>query len=166
MTDVSIVCAILLIALALVLFFVELILPSGMMIGLAAAAALVMGIAMLFQYDTGAGLVGAILALIALPCVLALGLKVLPHTPIFRALTLNDQQKAESALGSGNDPENPPITEGDQGQALTELRPIGTCLIRQQRVECLAARGIIASGTQVRVISVDGMQTKVEIAEA
>ncbi len=166
MGDASVVWALLLIVLALILFFLEILLPSGMLIALAAAASLVIGVVLLFQHDTTTGLVGTIIALIALPAVLGFGLKILPNTPIFRALTLSDRQEATATTTRDAGRPSAAVAAGDEGRALTDLRPVGTCLFDDQRVECLAARGVIAARAAVRVVSVDGMQTKVEAVEA
>jgi membrane-bound serine protease (ClpP class) len=165
MEDSLIVWAVLLITLALVLFFVEMMLPSGGLIGLLAAAVLIGGIVMLFYHDTGVGLIGTIAALVALPFVIGLGFKLLPYTPIFKKLTLSDRQDARPP-GVGTKTESwGTLTVGDEGTVLTELRPVGTCRIKGHRIECLADRGIIEPGTDIRVVWIDGMQVKVSARE-
>jgi len=160
--EATIVWAIAIIALALVLFFLEVLLPSGGLLGVLAGGGLVVGIGMLFYADTTTGILGTIIALVALPFVLGFGLKILPHTPIFRAITLHNQQPARSPLGRDADGTVPEVRPGDRGRAITELRPVGTCQVGNRRIECLASHGVIAAGHDIRVVSVDGMQTKVE----
>ena len=166
MENLAIIWAVILIVAALLLFFIELFLPSGGLFGLMAGAALVAGIVMLFYQNTTLGLIGTIASLLALPFVIALGFKLLPHTPVFRLLTLSDRQQASPTAGGehGDGPHG--ITAGDRGKALTELRPVGTCQIEGKRLDCLAEHGIIQPGTPVRVVWADGMQVKVRADDA
>jgi len=39
---------------------------------------------------------------------------------------------------------------------------VGTCLLREQREQCLAVGSMIEAGTRVRVVAADGMQIKVK----
>src|SRR6185369_8076676 len=140
---------------AVVLFFLELFLPSGGLLGLLAAAALIAGIVLLFMKNTTWGLVGALVTVVALPFVLGLALKLWPNTPIARWMTLRgdageDGGGAATAAGAA-------ALVGRTGKAMTDLRPIGTVVLEGQRVECLAEAGIIRAGATVKVIAADGM---------
>ncbi|NBC10652.1 MAG: hypothetical protein GVY24_02825 [Planctomycetes bacterium] len=152
---------VLLIGAAIMLFFVEVVVPAGGLIGLAGAAALVTGVVLLFRVDTTFGLIGAIAALIALPIVIGLALKVWPDLPVGRLLILRSEKRDDAE--AGDEPEAAPGTPnvGRTGEAMTDLRPIGTCVIDGKRQECLASGGMIEAGEAVRVVSVDGMQIKV-----
>jgi membrane-bound ClpP family serine protease len=55
---------------------------------------------------------------------------------------------------------------GHKGEATTELRPVGTCVIDGRREECLATTGVIERGTPIEVVSQDGMYIKVRPIEA
>ena len=160
-----IVWAIVLIGLALALFFIEVIVPSGGILGIGSAASLVIGVILLFQVDETLGLIGATVSLIALPFAVGLAITLWPDTPIGRLLTLSsppsrgdvraaDQPSKGAATGQT-------LSPGDHGKALTELRPVGTCLIQNRREECLASAGVIEPGTPVEVVDVDGLQIKV-----
>jgi membrane-bound ClpP family serine protease len=115
---------------------------------------------LLFKVDTTVGLVGAIVCLLAVPFLMAVAVNLWPNTPIARLLTLKHRQKAQT-----NTDETAPAADqklvGKTGKALTDLRPVGTCLIDGQRTECLAESGIIRAGAAVRVVLVDGLQIKV-----
>lgn len=160
--------AVVLIAAAAALFFVELFVPSGGLIGVAAALCLVVGIVLLFIENQTAGLVTAIVCLVALPFGFALGIKLWPETPIGRLLSLQEAQRPLTLTGANQETgQASPADElvGASGVALTDLRPVGTCLINGQRVECLADGGVITAGTQIKVVLVDGIETKVRPAE-
>ncbi len=146
--------------LALVLFLVELFIPSGGLIGIAASICLIAGVMFLFKINTQLGLIGAIVCLAALPFGAALVIKVWPQTPIARMLTLqNPEPRSVDAPAEG--PQQSQVKIGAVGQALTELRPVGACLIDGHRLDCLAERGLIPAGSKVRVVQIDGMQIKV-----
>jgi len=156
--------AVILLAVALVLLIVEVFVPSGGIVGLFAAVALVAGIVMMFRVNTTLGLISAIFVLIALPFVLGFVLKLWPHTPIGRRLVLANPVRPLNKLedqSSSMAASDPQALVGQRGKAITDLHPVGTCLIQDQRRECLADGQIIRAGSTVQVISADGMQIKV-----
>ena len=152
-------------AAAMVLFLVELFVPSGGLIGLAAGVAGITGIVLLFQVNTLLGLMGAIVCLAALPVLVGFGLKVAPQTPIIRMLTLKSEPRpdADARTLERGDARDAAATSlvGHEGTVVTDLRPVGTCLIDGRRRECLSDTGIIRAGTAIRVVVDDGMQLKV-----
>lgn len=165
--SIYVVWAVTCLVIAMVLFFLELFVPSGGLIGLAAGTSLVAGIVLLFRFNTKVGLVSAIVALGSLPFVFALALKVWPHTPIARMLLLKNRPTggSETTEGPGGGGAEPALRVGLRGKALTDLRPVGTCLIEGRRLECLAESGMIRAGSAVCVVSMDGMHTKVRREE-
>ena len=149
---------VILLGIALALFFVEVIVPSGGIIGFLSACCMIAGIVMLFKFDTTLGLIGAILSLIAVPFLFAFAIKVWPNTPIARMLMLKNPPRQDAQDDAGVPPDQ---LVGKQGKAMTDLRPVGTCLIDGQRKQCLAVTGLIRSGSAIRVVSADGMEIKV-----
>jgi len=145
---------------ALALLVLEAFVPSGGVLGTIAAACAIGGIVMFFQFDTTWGMVSMAVTLLATPFVLAGMLWVWPNTPIGRALTLaNDPPEQAEAP---REPEPGAIAVGVEGEALTELRPIGACRLNGKRVDCIAQTGLIKRGTKVRVVYVDAMAVKVK----
>ena len=162
MSDSRIIGAVILIAIALIFFFLEVFVPSGGLLALLAAVALIVGVVMLFYVNTTLGLIGLVLSLVAIPFLVAFGMKIMPNTPIGRLLTLKNPPPADDpaeAAASRKD------LVGATGKALTDLRPIGTCLINGERTECMAERGVIEAGQPVRIVLADGMQIKVRVDE-
>ncbi len=160
-SNVMLAWALVLIGVALVLFFVEILVPTGGILGLVSAVCLVAGIFMLFGVNTTLCLAGAACSLVALPFLLGFALKIWPHSPVGRWLMLGDvdgKPQNASPVKEGT-PERPVL--GATGQALTELRPVGTCEINGQRQECLATGGLIRAGQNIEVVTSDGMQVKV-----
>jgi membrane-bound ClpP family serine protease len=68
-----------------------------------------------------------------------------------------------SQIGDGAGLPAPAV--GARGKALTDMRPVGSCLLGNQRVECLAEGGVIPAGTPVKVIAVEGMEVRVRPEE-
>jgi len=161
MSDSTIIAAVILIAVALIFFFMEVFVPSGGLLGLLAGCSLIAGIVMLFKVDTTLGLVGLVVSLAAIPFLLAFGMKIMPDTVIGRMLTLKNPPLRDANSG---EPGNIVPIEAT-GKALTDLRPIGTCLIDGRRMDCMAEAGVIEAGQPVRVVFADGMQIKVRLDE-
>jgi membrane-bound serine protease (ClpP class) len=160
--------AILLIAIAIVLFFIEFIVPSGGILAVCAFLSLAVGVFFLYKVDTTIGLIGAIVSVGSLPFLFALGIKVLPSTPFYRRLLLKDVPRAglgEHGIAGATGRERARALIGEQGQAVTDLKPVGTCIIKGERMDCLSAAGQIKSGARVRVIFADGIQVKVKVDE-
>lgn len=168
-SDLLMTWSVILLGVAICLFVLEIFVPSGGIIGTAAAFCLVTGIILLSVVNTAIGLIAAILVLAALPFAIAFMLKIWPNTPIGRALTLKSpvpdeveqERTADAAPSSAADRA---ALLGQHGTALTDLHPVGTCLIQGRREECLALGGMIHHGSQITVVAVDGMQIKVKAA--
>jgi len=160
--------AIVLLGMALAFFIAEVFVPSGGILGACAALCLVGGVVLLFGFDTTYGLVGLIISLIAIPIALMGAIWIWPSTPIGRALTLGSNDDETNSAYDGQ--EVPPslkekhasaVPVGTLGKALTDLRPVGTCLFKGERMECLSEAGVIDQGVEVKVVSADGIQIKV-----
>lgn len=150
--------------LALLLFFLEIFIPSGGVLSIAAAVAAVVGIVLFFMESSTWGLVSAIVTILAIPVLLGMAMKIMPETPIARLLILKSPKEKEQSTGQEpTDEKDAKKMVGAQGKALTDLRPVGTCLINGKRHQCLASGGLIRQGASVRVVSSDGMQIKVRI---
>lgn len=167
-TDQYIIWAVLSLAAAIILFALELFIPSGGFIGFLAVVAVVIGIVLLFQVNTVLGLICAIVTIIALPFLFMLAMKIWPNTPLAKKLILgaDDPEKNETPASGSQDRDLRAQLINKTGKALTDLRPVGTCLIDGQRQDCLAQVGVIDAGCPIRVVSVDGMQIIVRVDDA
>jgi len=169
--------AIMLIGLAIILFILEVFIPSGGIIGLIAALSLVGGVIVLFWINTTLGLVSALVCIIAIPFAIAAMMKLWPNTPLFRALVLkgagdeNDegsettdgQLSNSNSAGDKSAANSHGIKVGDEGMSETSLRPVGMCRLNSRREECIADGQMIEPGKAIRVTHVDGMQVKVRV---
>lgn len=159
----TLLAAVILIILAIGLFMAEVLIPSGGILGFISAGLLVTGVVMLCLVNLTWGLIVAIIALCALPFALGFAISIWPDTPIGRWLTLHESQKPANVKPQGAQAD-PRL--GKEGVALTDLHPIGTCLIEGEREPCATVSGMIESGAAVRVVGVDAMQLRVERVEA
>jgi len=164
--DQLIVWTVILIGMSLVFLIAEMFVPSGGLLGACSFLCMVGGVVMLFRLDTAYGVTGIIVSLIAIPCAFFASLYIMPRSPIGRALTLGSNDDPEDSAYDGQVPppqqaHKSPFEPGEEGKALTDLRPVGTCLIKGQRCECLSESGQIRAGTKVRVVHADPMQVKV-----
>lgn len=160
-SDAAMIWGIILIGIAVLLFVVEVLLPTGGIVGVASAICLVAGIIMFFQVDTTLGLISTIVTLIALPFAIVFALQVWPHTPIGRAMTLSNDD-ADEAFSQAQARKNDRMSlVGKTGRAITELRPVGECLINGERYECIAGSTLIDADADIEVIDSDGMMLKV-----
>ena len=153
--------AILAFGVAITLLVLEAFLPSGGVLGLLAGFCAIAGIVMFFRFDTMWGMVSMASALLATPFIVAGMLWIWPNTPIGRALTLEEEQTRVNKGGQGGGHDGP-VQIGLEGEALTELRPVGACRLDGSRIDCISQAGVIEKGTKVRVIGVEGSSIKVK----
>jgi membrane-bound serine protease (ClpP class) len=164
-------------AVAAILLVVELFVPASGTMALLAALALVTGIVLLVSGGGTVGRVTAVVAMIASPFAVMGLFWLWPQTPMARMITLHNRgdggdEEAEAEPPGAPGPPGTPgripgtangggVAVGARGTALTDLRPIGTCLFGQRRIECLAEGGLIDAGSSVVVVAIDGIVTKV-----
>ncbi len=156
--------AIALILIALLLYAVEIFIPSGGLIGLVSTTSLIGGIVCLYFVDQTAGVIATVLVLLAAPFVVWFFIKFLPDSPWGQRLALTERQKADSTSYVKMRDETPDALVGKIGTALTDLRPSGTCRFDRERLDCLAESGMIEKGTRVVVASVRGLEINVRPA--
>lgn len=75
---------------------------------------------------------------------------------IFRARSWERLAIKDTLLGKVNTIEEGKINVGDTGKTLSALRPMGTALINELRVEVRSKGEAIASQTEITVVKVDG----------
>lgn len=153
--------AIIAFGIAITLLVLEAFLPSGGVLGLLAGFCAIAGIVMFFMFDDKWGMVSMAVALLATPFIIGGMLWIWPNTPIGRALTLEDEQKRVNTDERARDHDGL-IKVGLEGEALTELRPVGACRLDGKRIDCIAQAGVIEKGTTVRVVGVEGVSIKVK----
>jgi len=139
---------------ALVLCFLEIFIPSMGIItvfGLVCAtASVIFG----FRSGTAAGTVMLGLNIAGIPGAFVLGFKLLPHSPLrLKSRTVENAKYEPIQSLEGID--------GAIGVAYTDLRPGGTALIKDKKIDVVTEGGYVDQGTRIKVLKIEG--TKVVV---
>ena len=151
--------------LALLLFLIELFLPTGGIVGVLVGVAAISGVVSFFRASQVWGWSSLGFLLVVSPFAFAFALKVWPHTPIGRRLILGsvaDETDEDEAPRIRDDQDDVlKALVGATGVAVSDLRPVGTVRIEGERVEALAEGGQIDAGQDVRITAVEGNRIRV-----
>lgn len=146
--------AFLLLGIGLVIVMLEVFIPSGGLLGIGAAAAIVSGAVVAWKSDSGIFTTYVALTFVLLPVTLGIGLKLFPKTPIGQKMTL---------AGSTFDPSEATAGGGQFASLLdrtgvthTALRPAGKALIDGRIVDVVARGELIERGRPIKVVRVEG----------
>jgi membrane-bound ClpP family serine protease len=152
-----------LLGLSLLLVLVEVFVPSGGIISIAAALVAVAGLVGLYMHDLTWGLSGTLFLLILTPIVIAFGIKVWTTSRVGRAMMgvpseeeVERRREAEQARRDAR-----LVLLGAEGVALNDLRPIGVIEIDGQRYDASSETGLVRRGARVRVTHVTDFDMKV-----
>lgn len=154
-------------ALAFLLLTLELFIPSGGILGGMSAISAVSAVVAFFKFSTGWGLTASAALLVLAPVSVSLMIKVWPHTPVGRRLILGSPgtERAEHAKAEAEARHTEKLAHealiGQEGTALTAMRPVGEIEVDGTRYEGLAQGEMIDTGTQIRVVGLDGTSLKV-----
>lgn len=153
-------------ALSSILLLIELFVPTAGVMGVIACVAAIAGVVCLTRYDSTWGAASALAMMVLGPMAAYFMLKVWPSTPMGRKIfgTPSDEEIAEAQKAEVAARNARLALIGQEGQALTDLRPVGMMSLQGERVEVLAEVGFIPAGTRVRVTHADLSQVKVRAA--
>lgn len=148
------------------LFVLEILIPSGGIIGLVAIAIALAGVVAFFfenVYLGGASLAGLILLI---PLLINFALKIIPNTPLGRRLILGEDEEEEVAEARREEARRTEEQRkraliGAEGVTMTAMRPIGQVKIDGVVIEASCETGMIEAGVKVRVTRLDGFVVKV-----
>lgn len=147
-----------LVAVGLVLIFLEVYIPSAGLMGFLSALAMVTAIVLAFRAgeNRDASWVGwafLFFVVFLVPVVLSVALRTLPHTPMGKRLILDGRPPTPESQASNVDLS---ALRGKSGVAITDLRPAGRAEIEGQRHDVSSDGAYIASGTAIVVHHVEG----------
>ena len=168
--------AFILLGVAIFLLFLELFLPSGGMLAIVGAVAVVGSLVCFFLHSTTAGLVALGMGIVFGPVCVWLVFRWWMDSPIGRRMILGgdqlhlDQTQAEAHAASEHAMKERANIHSDlvgaTGTAETPLRPVGIIRLNGQRLEALSEHGIIEAGTTVTVTEARDNQLKVRPLDA
>lgn len=148
----------LLVGATIFLIALELVVPSGGILAIAAAASLIGAVAAFFMHDTNTGLVSLATIAVVGPLAGWLGWKWWSGTTMATKLIL--QTNPDDLVAAQSE-----LLHRD-GTAETDLRPIGVVRIDEQRHDALSDLGVIPAGTRITVVKVLDNQLKVRAIDA
>ena len=145
------------------LIVAEVFVPSGGLISFFSLLCLIGGAVIFFKHSPTLGWIGIVVAIIMIPTVLILSLKILPKTRFGKTviLTPSDRTRGDAIP----DTKNLKSLLGQTGKVVSPLRPVGMCEFDGKRIECVAESGFVENGKDVTVIHVEGTQVKIRLIE-
>ena len=154
---------------ALGILFLELLVPSGGLLGLLCGVAIIGSITAFFRYDTTFGFVSLLGYAILTPFVIVFGFKLWIQSPLARRMVLGGEDDSMDAEGAPDMADQARIQRhvelreliGAEGVTVTALRPVGVVKINGQRVDAMAESGIVEANTPIVVADVYDNQIKV-----
>ena len=131
----------------------EIIIPSGGILSILAAAIFGYSLYLVFaNISASAGLAFIIADLILVPILIYIGIKFIAKSPV----TLRTRLSRKDGVTSQSEEMNDYL--GRQGQAITDLRPSGVANINGTRLDVVTRGEYIEKQTQIIVIAVRGNQ--------
>ena len=149
--------AILLLLFGIALAMLEILIPSGGILGLLSGAAIIASLVLAFGVNNATGVVFLAAVVVLVPVVIISGFKIFPKTPIGRRIILSPAVESEAQRGSaGVADKDYGHLLGKKGKAVTALRPSGIAEIEGQRYSVVAEGELIDDDTDVVVVQVEG----------
>ncbi|WP_309123043.1 NfeD family protein [Paenibacillus sp.] len=134
------------------LLALELFIPSFGILGVMGIAALIAGV-VLAAYDTGDALTSLGIATLFAAVIVAVFVRYFKHRGIWNKFILRDALKTEEGYVSHATRSD---LTGKVGKAVTPLRPSGTAVFDDERVDVVTDGAFVAAGASVVVVLVDG----------
>lgn len=141
-----------------ILLLLETVLP-GMIAGIIGLSCLLAGVVVAYsRFGTSGGNIALIGTVVVLGVGLLVWMKFFPESRLGRTII------SESTVGN-IDAEQPQLLH-QTGTAFTNLRPSGTAVIDGRRVDVVTEGSMIAKGTPVRVVALEGIRVVVRAITA
>ncbi len=134
----------------------EVFFPSLGLFGLIAGGLILAADIAAFGEGQGMGWAFVAIQVVAIPSVIWLGFKALPHLSFGRRMLLTGPA-TEPVAGL---PDFDPLQDA-RGVALTDLRPGGMARFENERVSVVSIGGMIQEGTSIVVVAVEGPEVRV-----
>lgn len=158
-------------ALALVLFFIEFLVPSGGLLALLCGTAAIGSIIAFFMYDTMIGVTALVVYAVGTPILLVFVFKLWLHSPLSKRMVLGGTamlpERGEESYHESEKARSQRLSQeeliGAEGMTVSALRPVGFVKINGQRVDAMAETGVIEANMPVVVTDVYDNQIKVRL---
>ncbi|MFQ5500869.1 MAG: NfeD family protein [Phycisphaerae bacterium] len=158
-------------AVGLLFVAIEVMIPSGGLLGIVALLCLGGSLASAWQVSGTTAAVMAGIEVICVPVVVAMAFKILPKTRFGQGLILSPPgaPESQSAATSTRPLPNPGLYDdllGKTGIVVTELRPSGTAEIEGRRISVVSEGETIKVDERIKVALVEGNRVVVESIDA
>ncbi|MDA0975334.1 MAG: NfeD family protein [Phycisphaerales bacterium] len=155
--DTSLVLGFVFIGVAIFFFLLELLVPSGGILGLLSALAAIASVAAMFTYDPLWGVATLAGFVVLGPLAIWFAIRLWTQSPLARKMILQatesdptpDDGTPPSATSASLDP-----LVGTEGTSVTPLRPVGFVRIDGRRIDAVADFGIIEADRPIVVVGV------------
>ncbi len=148
-------------AVAMIFLVLELLVPSAGIFGVVAVLLILASIVAGFWYHLAFGGAILLLVLVAAPFLMALAVRLWPHTPIGKRILIGERDK-DDVLPQGAHYTNISKQAGRRGVAKTKMYPSGIVLIDDEPFDAVSNGFPIDAGDRVQVISVEGNRLHVQ----
>ncbi|MCC5789890.1 MAG: NfeD family protein [Opitutales bacterium] len=145
----------LLIFIALILFFGELLVPGGVL-GIIGGVLLVIATVLGFMEGAEVGVFVFLFAAVSSVALLYVELKLLQNTTLGKRFFLQS-----SIDGTSQDPVGQSDLVGKEGETLTHLSPTGLILVDGKKYEAFSQSGVLNKGTKIKVTAVESFRVTV-----
>jgi len=160
------------IGIAVVIFFIEIFVPSGGLLALLGGLAIIASLIAFFMHDVNTGLIATGIYIVFGPIVAWIAFKAWAASPLATRMILGEvdgggefaKQESEAQRRERLDELQSLI--GAQGETITVLRPIGVVRINNQRYDAMSESGVIPENKPIEVVQIYDNQIKVrEVTE-
>ena len=155
-------CAFLLLAIGLFAVVLELFVPSAGILGIVAGILIVTSVVLGFMESVSYGVLLLTAAIVTIPGLLALMVKVWPYTPLGKRILLKDLKPEDVLPNYTENKEQKERLEGQLGIAQTKMLPSGIVLVNGEKLDAVSEGFAVDEGDSIRVISVRGNHVYVE----
>lgn len=145
--------SIILLALAIAFIFLEMLIPSGGILGVLAGASAIASVAIAFTRGVGAGTTMLVVALVVMPAMIAIAIRWWPDTPIGRLVMLQ-RPEADDVLPDTPEYRDIKMMIGSRGTAKSKMLPSGSILIGQKTYDAVSDGVAIDPGQAVIVTAI------------
>jgi membrane-bound ClpP family serine protease len=158
--------SILLLLLGLGLIALELFIPSGGVLGILAALAIIASLAVAFSGGWVTGVCMLLATMVILPVVLAAAVHYWPRTPIGRLIMLETPQSEDEVLSDTPQHRHLKDLIGKRGVAKTKMLPSGAIVIEGRVYDAFSEGMAIEPGQPVRVTAIRTNRVAVVLDDA
>lgn len=146
--------ALLLLLSGLFVVALELFVPSAGILGVIAAALIIGGITVGFTDSLATGAMMLMIAVVALPILLAVMFKVWPHTPLGKRILLKDLKPEDVLPIKSHYKKRNQSLVGQLGVAQTKMLPSGIVLVNGEKFDAISEGFAIEEGDAIKVVNV------------